>query len=445
MLDALPAEIKQKIRTKNFESWTKTSPNSLRFSSFSRFPVLFFVAFLTIISLFLTHDVARQNAAKLVSSQAKTDVNLTPLADTKKGYQVFGFAPYWTLQKLSNVDFSVLTTLAYFSVGVGSDGNLITDDSGYRSFMSRSATSLFAKAHKHNTSVVLTITQMDNWSIEALLNSQSARERAISQVVSLVKKRGIDGVNIDFEYSGGVSQLQRNEFSSFVDVLTSELHRAVPGGRVTVSVYALSVKNPNLYDIQKLGQVADGVFMMAYDFAVAGSESATPTDPLYGYREGRYSYDVSTAVADFLKLMPAKKLILGVPYYGYNYLVYAPGVKSETLPYYSWKGQPYAVTYSTASAEITPAMEGVDSYRSGWDSLGEVGWKAYHIASTNTWRMIFLDNSRSLSLKYEFAKSKQLAGVGIWALGFDDGRQELWAALKNAFGTKLADNTGILR
>ena len=55
--------------------------------------------------------------------------------------------------------------------------------------------------------------------------------------------------------------------------------------------------------------------------------------------------------------------------------------------------------------------------------------------------MIFLDDPKSLSIKYNFAKSKKLGGVGIWALGFDDGRQELWTALRSAFGTKLADST----
>jgi len=52
--------------------------------------------------------------------------------------------------------------------------------------------------------------------------------------------------------------------------------------------------------------------------------------------------------------------------------------------------------------------------------------------------MIFLDDSKSLKIKYQFAKEKNLAGVGMWALGFDDGKHELWNLLNLEFGNMLA-------
>jgi spore germination protein YaaH len=130
--------------------------------------------------------------------------------------------------------------------------------------------------------------------------------------------------------------------------------------------------------------------------------------------------------------MPADKLIMGVPYYGYDYLVYEPAVKAETRPYGSWRGTPNAKTY-----EYT--RENIDAEKVGWDDVGKVGWKAYYVAETDTWRMIFLDDERSLRYKYEFAKNKNLQGVGMWALGFDNGESALWALLREQFGVKLAD------
>lgn len=220
------------------------------------------------------------------------------------------------------------------------------------------------------------------------------------------------------------------------------MHQEVPGSKVTVSVYASSAKpgEHKLYDISAIGNTADGVFMMAYDFAVTGSDLAVPTAPLYGKKEGRYAYDVSTAVNDFLRLMPANKLILGVPYYGYNYLTYSPTVKSQTRPSWTWRGSPHAQTYTLAQNEIAPDMEDIDGYKTGWDDFGKVSYKAYHVVSTDTWRMIFLDDSKSLGIKYDFAKSKNLAGVGMWALGFDSGRSELWNVLRDKFGEKFADS-----
>jgi spore germination protein YaaH len=364
---------------------------------------------------------------------------LHSLENGKKGYEVFGFAPYWTLDKLDNVDFTILSTFAYFGIPVQADGNLNVSDTGYDQFKSDQATAIFQKAHKYGTRVVVTITQMDNTEIMSLMDNLDAQKTAISQTVDLVKKRGIDGVNVDFEYVGDPGDDYRNKFSNFVKGLTEKMHQEVPHSKVTVSVYASSVKDRKIYNIAEIAKDTDGIFMMAYDFATAGSDAAMPTAPLHGYKEGQYWYDVASAVDDFLKVMPSNKLILGLPWYAYNYVVYSPTIKAETRPYYSWKGQPMTQTYSTASA-ITANTPGIENYQTGWDTYGQVGWKAYYVSQTGTWRMVFMDDQESLKIKYDFAKNKNLAGVGMWALGFDEGKKDLWNQLEKSFGTKYADS-----
>lgn len=366
---------------------------------------------------------------------------LSPLGpDLQKQYEVFGFAPYWTLHKLDNVDFDTLSTLAYFGVPVLGDGSLDTKDIGYKRFHSKQATRLFMKAHAHNTRVVLTLTQMKNEEIEALLDSDEAQEIAITKAVSEVKKRGIDGINVDFEYVGNPGYIYRQKYSRFVKKLSDRMHAAVPSSRVTVSVYASAVKSPKLYDIAALSDSTDGVFMMAYDFSVASSEKAAPTAPLHGYKEGKYAYDIATAVEDFLNYMPAEKLILGVPYYGYNYPVKSIQVNAGTYPSWYWNGNRVTQTYEVATRNVNATVRSDEEYKEGWDPIGKVGWRAYKSEKTNTWRMLFLDDHRSLSLKYDFVKENNLAGVGMWALGFDEGRTELWDLLRVKFGAKLADS-----
>lgn len=346
--------------------------------------------------------------------------------------EVFGFAPFWTFDNLDNVDFSTLTTFAYFGITVNPDGSLVNDDPGYQTFVSDKATNTFTKAHSYGTKVVLTLTQMDNYSITALMDNEAGQEQTINSTLDLVKARKLDGVNIDFEYMGDPGDEYRAKFSTFIKNFTDKLHQEVPGSNLTVSVYASAIKDPKIYDIKTLGKVSDGIFMMAYDFAVSGSENAIPTSPLYGYKQGKYWYDVSTAVDDFLKNMPANKLILGLPWYGYNYPVYSPAVEAQTLPWYGGTAQ----MYGAATANITPAN--VSNLESGWDNLGKVGWKGYYDENSGTWRMLFLDDPKSLAIKYDFAKDKKLEGVGIWALGFDQGRKEMWDVLKDKFGTKIA-------
>lgn len=366
---------------------------------------------------------------------------LKPLSQGKGGYEVFGFAPYWTFDKLQNVNFNVLTTLAYFGVSVSSGGSLDKDGVGYRTFVSSDATRIFQKAHSSGTRVVLTLTQMDNSQILALMDDNGAQEKAINDAVGEVKKRGIDGINVDFEYQGDPGEAYRKKFSAFVSNLTNKMHSEVPSSRVTVSVYASAVKEPKIYSIGELSNASDGIFMMAYDFAVAGSDNAIPTSPLYGASSGKYWYDVSTAVSDFLTQMSPSKLILGVPYYGYNYRVSTPSVKAQTVGWASGVAQMYADAQDSIKADNTE----LSGFETGWDNDGKVSYKAYFAPATGAWRMIFLEDTRSLAIKYDFAKEKHLEGVGMWALGFDGGKKELWDLLADKFGTKVAEASVVNR
>lgn len=445
------SEITKKIFTPLANSLDKRIHLRSKMSSKEIVWSFFTVSLSLLCLLFIFVGGTGKNIDNIISPIIASLYPLQPLTEGKKGTEVFGFAPYWTFNKLDNVDFETLTTFAYFGIPIGEDGNLVTDGPGYKTFHSDKATAIFRKAHDNGTRVVLTITLMDNDSIKAFLANADARKIAIAQTTEEVKRRGIDGVNIDIEYVGNPAHEYRDYFSVFVKDMTETMHKEVPGSQVTVSVYASSAKSTKkLYDIKRIGQSADGVFMMAYDFATSGSDEVIPTSPLYGYKEGKYWYDVSTAVEDFLKLMPAEKLVLGLPWYGYNYPVSEPGVKVSKFQgysYYYWCGRKKqclayfrpdakAQTYAAANTDVTVEQ-------TGWDDIGKVGWRAYQ--ADGIWRMIFLDDERSLKLKYQFAKEKNLGGVGMWALGFDNGRDELWALLKQEFGGKLADNRIVSR
>jgi len=418
----------QEIKSQNGEG-NKLSKNRFRLNGRSQTSFMF--TFTIIGILFITLFLFSKNQ-KLISPIMSPLHSLTQTQVKNNSHEVFGFAPYWTMSKLDNVDFNVLTTLSYFGVTVNADGSFDKSDPGYITFQSKKATDLFKKAHSHGTRVVLTLTLMDNDTLDSFLLDPQAQEVAVNQAVNEVKNRGIDGINVDFEYVGNPGSEERNAFSRFVKTLTEKMHKEVPSSKVTVSVYASAANAPRLVDIASVAKYSDGIFMMAYDFAVAGSDIAMPTAPLYGKKEGKYSYDISTAVDDFLAQMPANKLILGVPYYGYNYVVYKPGVNVPTRPA-SWRGSGTAQTVEYATANVPVEA-------SGWDDVGKVGWKAYYVNETGTWRVLFQDDTKSLSMKYDFALEKNLGGVGMWALGFDNGTDDLWALLETKFGKKpIAD------
>ncbi|MEX2028616.1 MAG: glycoside hydrolase family 18 protein [Candidatus Curtissbacteria bacterium] len=356
----------------------------------------------------------------------------SPVAASKIKYEVFGFAPYWSFSKMENVDFDVLTTFAYFSLEVGADGAINKNSYEWEAFNSKKLAELFAKAKDRDVRRVVTLTQMEPGPIEALMANKDAWKVLADDSVEILKSRELDGINIDFEYIPRNDML-REQFSEFIAFYTKTLKESLDDPYITVSVLASSVKENKIYDIGKLAAVTDGIFMMAYDFYYPGSESIGPSAPLYGHNHGTGPlwYDVSTAVDDFLTVAPADKIIMGVPFYGWNYPT------SDPRPNAQRDGR------ASAATSLAVANDGLLSNTplGGWDDVVKVSWRGYF--DENGWHVFYLEDNKSLTYKFDFAKDKKLAGVGIWALGFDsDG--SVWTLMRDKFsGGKTLASVGV--
>lgn len=338
-------------------------------------------------------------------------------------WEVFGFAPYWTLSKIDNIDWDILTTFAYFSLPVNYDGSIDKLSWEWEVFEGEQLTGLFDSAKEKNVRRVVTFTQMEANVIESFLNNPAAWEVLANESVEILVERDLDGVNIDFEYIPSNDDL-RARFSQFIGVYSRILHEKLDDPYITVSVLASSARFNRIYDIGLLSDLTDGVFMMAYDFYYPGSESVGPSAPLYGYNngEGPFWYDVSTAVEDFLKVADSSKIIMGVPYYGWNYPTFGPVPKGPR----GW-GRVFATTNKKVSENKLLLTTPIG----GWDSQAQVAWRGYWDVSG--WHVVYMEDEKSLSAKYDFVKSKNLGGVGIWALGFEDGSDDFWELISQKF------------
>ncbi len=360
----------------------------------------------------------------MVRNNSKIQALINPKPIVKVEGEVFGFAPYWSLSKMDSIDWSTLTTFAYFSLPVDANGTIDRNSYEWQVFNGSKLASLFNKAGEYKVRKVVTLTQMDAGTIENFLASQESWQKLADESVDVVKRRDLDGVNIDFEYIPS-SEYLKKQFSSFIEFYSGQVHERLENPYITVSVLASSARFNRIYDISSLAKSTDGVFMMAYDYYTPGSESIGPSAPLYGYNNGRgpYWYDVSTAVEDFLKVADPKKIILGVPYYGWNYPAYNPAPRT------------LAVVGTKASATTADKL-GTDKMLAttplgGWDDTAKVSWRGYWDGSG--WRVVYMEDKKSLAAKYDFAREKHLAGVGIWALGYDATDNDFWALLREKF------------
>ena len=335
-----------------------------------------------------------------------------PLLKPKQAVrEVFGFHPYWMETAWADYRFDLLTTIAYFGVEIDGSGNIV-ESRGWP------VTSLISRAHQHGVRVVLTVILFDPQEIARLLDSTFNRQNLISNVLESVGNANADGVNIDFEL---VPENQRHNLTAFMQDLAETFHSEIPGSHVSMAVPAIDWSNA--FDADALAEACDGLFIMGYDYHWGGSGSTGPVSPLYGYN----GLNLSNSVSDYLTETNNNrdKLILGLPWYGYEWESNGPEPGSST------RSDASAKTYSQA-ADLAQIHESLRL-----EPAGQIPW--YRYAENSSWYQGWYDDSLSLALKYDMALRENLSGIGFWALGYSDGAESIWGGIADYLGTDLPE------
>lgn len=321
---------------------------------------------------------------------------------------VFGYHPYWMGASWVDYDFSLLSTIAYFGAEANASGE-IDNWHGWP------PNTLITAAHTAGVDVVLTVTLFNSNDISTLLSSENYRQNLITNLVNSISSAGADGVNIDFE---GLSSSQKENMVQFITELKTAFNSAIPGSQVTLATPAVDWSDA--WDYDELASISDGLMIMAYDYHWSSAPTTGPVAPLTGWG----TYNVTWTVNDYLTWSGGlnDKLILGCPYYGYDW----PAESGEAGANTDTTG--IAKTYSTAEQLAY-------SYGKLRDNDSQSPWYRYQDSG---WHQCWFDDSLSLSLKYDLVNQFDLQGVGIWALGYDGDRTELWTALEEKFTSTIS-------
>jgi len=321
-------------------------------------------------------------------------------------HEVFGFAPYWSLPSSSGFDVAGLTTLAYFSVDVGGDAVVQQSGPGWVGYQSQALADLVTRAHGAGDRVVLTASCFDQAALDTMASDPTAGPRLATSLVQLVAAKNLDGVNLDFEGEGDKDQAG---LDALVAAVSAAMHNADPHWQVTVDTYGSSAGDPKgFYDIPGLASSVDAFFVMAY--GMNNKTTPSPTAPLTG--AGFTDLD---ALAQYTAVVSPTKVILGVPYYGYDWPTAGPGLGDPAT------GPATPLEYSQVVAT------GGQLY---WDPTTQTPWTSYQVGSQ--WHQTFFDNPTSLALKAQLANSYHVAGVGIWAMGMEGDTPAMQAALQGS-------------
>jgi len=324
--------------------------------------------------------------------------------------EVFGFFPYWMLEKSSEIDLRYLTSISLFGIEIDGKGGIVTADNngqldgGWSMWNDPRMDGLIRRAKDNNLKVYITLKSLNNNNIQALMRSPEAQKAFISNAIYLVNSKNLDGINLDFEFVGATPNDVKTSFVRLTTNLNAELKRQVPHATLTVSTYIHSASIDTFFDIPLLAQVSDSFVIMGYDMSLPFG----PAGPIAAMG-GKTS--VTNYLKDYLENVSADKIILAVPYYGYDWTK-AGNSQTEMLSY----------------AQIADESK---KYQIRWDSVTQT--PSYTYTTDSVLHEVHFDNVRSLGIKYDLINKQKLKGVGIWAIGYDGQNSDLQKLIVDKF------------
>jgi len=333
-------------------------------------------------------------------------------------YVILGFAPYWNLKKLSPESLETITHFAYFNLHLDQSGNV------YKKINSKEEDPAFTNYKRllnnttayHTKPLIITFLPESQKALFATISTPSLRQNTINTILAVLQETNAVGVNIDYEPLDDVTKTHRDNFTLFIKDLHTQLS-STPPHQISISTYASAASRPRLWDLKALAPFTSYFVIMTYDYTLPASNTSGPNSPLRG-SGNLMEHDIVKNIKEISLLVPSRKILLGIPFYGYQW---------DTVD--ESKYSPVESKGSLASLARIDQMLKDNTLKLLWDRNTLT---AYGIASdSGQISQIYFENETSLKLKIDFVKSASLGGIAIWALGYEGNGSWVWPVISS--------------
>ena len=234
-----------------------------------------------------------------------------------------------------------------------------------------------------------------------ILNDYKYRDKLINNIVNLVVKYNLDGINIDFENMYMEDKAMFNRFLIELEPRLNEMGKALsvdvtaPDGSETWSM---------CFDRNTISKVADYIIFMAYDqYGASSAQEGTTAGCNW----------VEANITKFLgqEDVNPDKLVLAVPFYT---RLWVEGDEDS----------PYPVDMKNVDAVIPSNLEKT------WDD----NLKQYYVEYTENGALhkMWIEDTTSISAKLDLIGKYKLAGAAYWEK--DRESPEVWSIVKEKLG-----------
>ena len=307
-------------------------------------------------------------------------------ADRSGNVLVTGYAYPFVDKGLLQRELPYLSGLIPFTYGIRPDGSLVELDDG----------ALIAAAEQLGVTPVMhlsTLTEegsFDSALASRVLNDPARQDVMVSDILSTMEQKGYRVLDVDFEF---IPPEDAVPYANFI----ARLHNTLaPLGIPVIVALApkTSADQPGLlyegHNYRLLGEAADAVLLMTYEWGYTYGPPL-PVAPLPNVRR---------VVEYALTEIPADKILLGIPNYGYDW----------TLPFV--QGESRATSISNQYAVTLAADNGADI---SYDSQAQAPFFRYRDDAGRE-HEVWFEDARSIRAKLSLISRYGLLGAGYWNL-----------------------------
>lgn len=347
---------------------------------------------------------------------AGADAASTPATD----YRIVGYVA--DSQPLPHVSADKLDVINYAFARLDAKGNVL-----FPSPVAAKTLATLTRLRKVNPKLKV-IVSIGGWGADYFSDAAltaATREHLAEEVAAFIEKYDVDGVDLDWEYptleGAGISHRpeDKRNFSLMLETLRARLDKlgAAHGRRhYLLTIAAADSEFVAGIELERVSRSLDWFNLMTYDF----HNSLTPTT---GHHAALHLSDVAPAddragdkaVAQFLAAgVPARKLNLGVAFYGRAFTGVDPAHDGLQQKYAKFAGAP-------SWDELVASYIDKNGYVRRWDAKAQ----APFLWNAQTHTFVTYEDPDSLRAKTAFVKAKGLGGVMYWEHSLDSHEQLL--------------------
>jgi spore germination protein YaaH len=204
---------------------------------------------------------------------------------------------------------------------------------------------------------------------------------------------------------------------------------------LSLSLYVTAYDESDVFDEAALARFADYLVVQGYDLHSRNEGRTGPVAGLEGHGTRNWKYIANRLLETGV---PAQKIVMSVPYFGYQWPAESDEPGSRT------RGPGFTISYSEIDSSLLPgsrpsAQKMVETHGLRRDAASGSPYYAYQ--DSTGWHQGWFEDAESLAEKYRFIREKGLGGVAIFPAAYGD--DELEAVLRRHLGeTRQAMRVG---